>query len=264
MEGRVPPAAMLPPLDPLGSLIYYLCVAEGLKDGGLRVPSSGRVSTLLAIETVPGTLRARDARVQALWEDLQWLNRAGVLFHEQPYREDEFYRRLAQHNVNARMRQFRPGFESINPRTRRLVLGSMVEKTGTAARLVALKDLYHFNHSEVPHRFLRDFLTAERLVEDDNECYSFLESMHLLHFLDSYPPGAMVAPVNRQRHFLVEPTDFQRSLDMYLELRALDYASSIGNQSERREWRTELSAAAQAFCDNARDRQRPSNSNERG
>jgi hypothetical protein len=238
------------PLDPLGALIYYLCVTEALQAGGLIVPSSSSISKQLTVEQRGTDCRARDVRIQAVWEDLFWISQSGLLFHEPQYPKANFCRGLSQHNVNRRISQFRPGFELMNRRVRRLVRTDVVEKTGTAVRLAAFKDIYHFASSEVSQAILREFMGEEHLITDDDQYYGFLESMGAIHYLETYPIGALRPPLQRDRHFLVEPSDLFRGVDLYIELRALDYFSSTGGSPmQRHNRRLQLNANARDFCE---------------
>src|SRR5438270_401614 len=99
------------PFDPLGALIYYLCVTRAIETGGLILPSSQFVASELELQIVePGSTRAKNDRVQTLWEDLVWMNEQHLLFNEEPHPPGAFFRVLSQHNVNQRIRQF-PGIE---------------------------------------------------------------------------------------------------------------------------------------------------------
>src|ERR1017187_7980429 len=175
------------PFDPLGALIYYICVTRSIESGGLVLPSSQSISDELALRVDDqGRTRSANDRVQVSWEDLVWMNQERLLFNEQQYSPSEFFRTLSQHNVNQRIWHF-PGVEQTGQRRRRLQPSHAVEKTGTAARLTALKDLYRFNVRELPQKYLRDFLIDRQLVTNPDEVYSFLDSMYFLEFIDIFP-----------------------------------------------------------------------------
>ena len=79
-------------LDPIRSLVYYLCVTHALADGSLVIPSTNKLAQLLKPNA--------DARVQDLRRDLRWMRDKRLLFREDPL-PDEFYQRtLAQPNIN--------------------------------------------------------------------------------------------------------------------------------------------------------------------
>src|SRR5258708_4486740 len=119
MESVSPPHGTL--LDPVGALIYYLCVARAIEGGVNRVPSSHEIARLLELRPEKSLRRALDAEVQSLWEDLSWMKHEKLVFDESPPKPAEYWRPLSQHNVNLRMRSFHPGFDHQHARDRHIV-----------------------------------------------------------------------------------------------------------------------------------------------
>jgi len=245
--------ASTPKLDPLGTVIYYLCVTEALKGGSLDVPSSHKISKMLKIED-KGEQKPIDPCIDRLWSDLQWMNQEGILFHERQT-DDLHYlrsftpRMLAAHNVNIRIQNFHPGFERITSVHRRLVTGVLVDRTISAVRLVALKDLYYFSKSQLPQKLLLEFLQGQNLTTDTNESYRFLKVMNRISYI-AFPdlaPGEQFSDRHTNQHLLVEPGQIFRNQDMYLELRALDFFLERESAADPRPRRKELRKNAETF-----------------
>jgi hypothetical protein len=245
MPTAEPLTTLIEPQDPLGALIYYYCITEAVKAGDLVVPSSRVISNRLQITRTGAERRAIDQEVQHWWEDLQWINEQGVLFNERPHTPEEFIVSLSQHNVNRRIQRFHRGFEQVTKRTRRLVLSQLVDKAITACRLAALKDLYHFHDSELPHKLFCDFALQAQLFADSEQLYSFLQAMVNIAYL-AVSPTQVATTLDASIPFLIEPTDTFRSLDMFIELRALDHWTD----DKRQEQRIELKRKAKAFAEN--------------
>jgi len=243
-----------PTLDPLGTVIYYLCVTEALKGGSFDVPSSHKISKMLKIGEDKEEPKPVDPRIDRLWNDLQWVNREGLLFRE-PQTGDLHYlrsftpRALAPHNVNIRIQNFHPGFELVTPKHRRIVTAVFVDRTTSAVRLVALKDLYYFSKGQLPQKLLLEFLQRQNLTTDANEYYRFLKVMHRIRYVafPDLPPGEQFSDRHTDQHLLVEPAQVFRNQDMYLELRALDFFLERESPADPRAQRKQLRKNAEAF-----------------
>ena len=229
-------------LDPLGALIYYLCVTDAIKGGDLIVPGSQRIADELAA-------RRGGGRVAVLWADLWWMQEKKLLFDERPIAKSQYFRKLAQRNVNERMNKFKPGFEKITPKQRRLVIDDFVEQPATAIRLIALKDLYFFAHRNrrVPQRVFFEFLQAQNLITSEDEYYAFLLNMKGIKCVILDPDVPEFTERERSRFYWIQPGQIFRNQDMYVELRALDFFSASPGDRQRRAKRLRLRDAADAF-----------------
>jgi hypothetical protein len=237
------------PLDPLGAVVYYSCVTGALESGGLILPSTATIADSLRIfRPLDQLVRAHDDRVQRLWNDLVWMNDHNILFNEQPRPKSEFFLSLSQHNVNRRIQRFPPGFDPFGKRARRLNENLVVEKTITAARLVALKDLYHFRKADIPHQLFTNFATAQQLIADAQESFHFLNSMLDINYVSVSPlPSPSFDPTIT---YYLSPSEMFRCLDMYVELRTLDFFADNGaTDDERHQQRIRLQRMAQTFTD---------------
>jgi hypothetical protein len=246
-----PPFAASSRLDPLGTVIYYLCVCIAVTDGDMRIPSGQTISKMLGTPTGKGTgrkaVRHIDGRTLQIWLDMLWLHKEKLVFDEKAVDESEYWVTLTSTNVNKRINAFRPGFKYVSPKVRIIDPKVLVEKTITAARLVAWKDLYHSNHREVPQKLLFRFLRHRELIKDDSDFVRFLETMEHIKYLDMDVPDAEKTQVDLHKDFLVEPGQVLRDQDMYIELRALDYLSEQGaDHTDRTSLRKQMLREAQA------------------
>src|SRR5437660_147617 len=112
-------------LDPLGSIIYYLCVTQAIKQGTYDVPSAQTISLMLKL-TDGKTGKPTNSQVAQLWNDLQWMNREKLLFHEQQPNDSKYSASfvphpLSAHNVNIRIENFHPGFTRVTSKHRCIV-----------------------------------------------------------------------------------------------------------------------------------------------
>jgi hypothetical protein len=253
-------AAPSPKLDPMGAIIYYLCVTEAIKQGSLEVPSSQKISSMLDVADNGTPVHAH---VDRLWRDLQWMDQEKLLFHEQQaddskYRDSFAPRSLAAHNVNRRIEHFHPGFVHDTPRHRRIVQTELLDQTISAVRLVALKALYYFQQWQVPQKLLLEFLQGQGLIPDDvNEYYRFITVMNRIGYIDfpDLSPGERFSDAYRNKHLLVSPAPLFRNQDMYVELRALDYFSEQRSKPDSsRARRLDLRNAAEGFAEVRRKR----------
>lgn len=242
-------------LDPIGAIIYYLCVTHALKVGWLGVPSSEVIRKMLRFkkEKVNARSKPADPHVWRLWNDLKWMDHEGLLFHE--VHEPGYVRSftphpLSQRVINDRINKFHPGFAWISPKRRCIVKAELVENVLTAARLIALKDLYYFNAGQVPQKLLLEFLKTQSLVSDADEFYRFLQIMRRIQYIGFSDLRAeeQFSDSLRDKHLLVEPGGVFRNQDMYLELRALDYFSQRGPSTKRRTLRKQLHERAKEFA----------------
>jgi hypothetical protein len=223
-----------------------MCITGALRRGSLVIPSTQAIARDLVVIEESGSRRAINARVQELWEDLRWMSQEDLLFHEVRYEQDEFFRSLAQRNVNERVKHFHPGFVH-GGRERRLILNEVIDKSITALRLVVLKDMYFFGNFELAQREAGEFLVAEHLVPDADRYFTFLQTVHAIGYMDFNPPGGWELPRDGDKAFVLEPTQRFRNLDMYLELRALDHFAAHGaDRTERRRCRLALHEKAAA------------------
>jgi hypothetical protein len=204
-------------LDPLGALIYYLCVSEAKKKAG-RVPSIQKISELLK-----GGDKPINPRIGLLWEDLLWLKENELLLSEH---EPEAFvpRSLASHNVNSRIKNFVPGFKVTHSGWREILPSKIVDTPLTAVRLIALKDLHHFCQLQVPQKMLLEFLLKENLIPDAGDYYTFVEVVTRIKYVDvDLLIGEQFSQHDWDKHFHVGPSEIFAKQDMYLELRAMDY-----------------------------------------
>jgi hypothetical protein len=236
-------------LDPVGALLYYLAVRGAIEGGAYTVPSSRALAEQLTIIREKGKpARAEDPAVQDLWSDLWWMKEQKLLFDEHPPNPAIYWKQLSQHNVNARMHQFRPGFEHDGTRRQRYIVPrEFVERAKTAARLVALKDLYRYNGFELPHPLLGEFLLKEGLVRNEEEFFTFLQAVSAIAYAEVTPTERL--PRARADHTtFVEPAQTFRNQDRYVELRALDHFSTVIGAAVRRKRRIELQQSARRFA----------------
>jgi hypothetical protein len=233
-----------PRLDPVGALIYYLCVTVAIEGGAFLVPSSHHISRLLAIRRAKNVPEAVDHLVQSLWQDLWWIGQQ-TFFDERPPDPSDYWRSLAQHNVNARMQQFGPALAH-GSRERRINPKHFVEGTRAAVRLIALKELYRSNGCELPHPILWDFLQEQNLLPED-QFPAFLQSMSTMNYISVLPDLNWLPKTRTDITALIEPSSKFRNQDKYLELRALDYFSPKVGDPIRRIRRLEVQRSAQEF-----------------
>jgi hypothetical protein len=244
------------PLDPLGSLIYYWCVKEAIEGGGYIVPGSDKIAARL--QTKKDGSGPIDDEINQVWQDLWWMNEKHLLFREQPFKNSEYFRPLSQHGVSERMKKFRPGFKTETTHRRRIVPSEFVEHATTAIQLVALKDLYYFNHRKVTHNLLLKFLEAQGFVTGADEFYLFLGSMNSIHYIELDPQPGDSGDPDRNKFYLVEPGPVFRNQDMYVELLGLDYFSEGGPpKGDRRARRLELHRRAEKFVTIKTENSRP-------
>jgi hypothetical protein len=261
-------------LDPIGSVIYYVCVTEAIKSGTWTVPSSQKISEMLEVHGK----KPLDAQVDCLWRDLGWMIDAGLLLSEHSpsdadYRKSFEPHSLTQVNVNKRLQKLSPAFkqpteeeqpqqEQKHHRQRHMDEREIVEKRITAVRLVAFKDLYISNDQHVPQKLLLEFLSKQGLAASD-EYYGeggFLPVMHRIKYLDfpGLPRNEEFSDMHKDKPLLVVPGTVFRYQDMYLELRALDYFSEQRSDIDRRRTRRkELRKSAERFATERRRRPRP-------
>jgi hypothetical protein len=236
-------------LDPLGTLIYYLCVTSAIRRGGYKIPSSQKISRMLRIRKVKGKRKAIDPRIHHLWVDLLWMHGQKLLFDEEQANESRYFLPLSSTNVNKRIKGFRPGFKQEKPRVRKIEPKEFVDKTMTAARLIALKDLYHFNHRGVSQKLLFRFLRSQDLIDDEDELIHFLKTMDNIEYIEIDLSDPEKVQLDIRNDFFLEPGQVFRNQDMYLELRALDYFSEQGSDNDdRRLLRRELLKDAKDFA----------------
>jgi hypothetical protein len=216
-------------LDPLGTVIYYLCVCIAIADGDMRLPSGQTISKMLGVAK-KGRKAAScvDRQTRQIWSDMLWMHKEKLVFDEKPVDESLYWLALSATNVNKRIKGFRPGFKHLNPRERIIDPKEFVEKTITAARLVAWKDLYHCNNREVPQKLLFRFFRNRELAKDESDFTRFLKTMDNIRYLDLEVTDTEKSQLDLRRDFLVEPGQVFRDQDMYIELRALDYFSEQG------------------------------------
>src|SRR5207247_2226031 len=121
-------------LDPLDALIYYLCVSQAILRGDYIVPASHVIAAQLVTKKSNRNDHGvgEESPAVKLWQDLLWMHRNKLLFDERELPKSSFFRNLAQHNVNERIRKFQPGFEMVNTRQRRLVTSQFVDQPATA------------------------------------------------------------------------------------------------------------------------------------
>jgi hypothetical protein len=231
------------PLDPVSALAYYLCVAKAIERGRYLVPSSHEIADLLELRK--GERVALHDETQRLWEDLWWLKEKKIPFDERPADAEEYWRRLSQHNVNAKMRSFRPGFAHGENHERYIVPFEFVERPRTALRLIALKEYFRFNR-EVPHPSYFKFLRPA-LIPTEGECYTFLHSMHRVHYVQVLPSDEWLPKTATDPTAFLEPSDTFRNQDLYLELRALDEFSRRAGDPVRRKRRLDLQRDVERF-----------------
>jgi hypothetical protein len=235
----------LPPtrFDPLGALIYYLCVRQAIERGDYRVPSSHKIAAQLALKRDQGGNRVpRSPSVLRLWDVLSWMNDKKLLFDARRLDKSQFIRELSQRNVNDRIKKFRPGFEMVSTRQRRIVPSEFVDQTATAIRLVALKDLYYFTHRRLEQKVLLQFLQQENLITGPDDYYVFLKTVKNIGYVEFDPPVSQVV----DEFFWLEPGQVFRHQDMYVELRALDFFSERSRRDGRDE-RLQLRVKAAKF-----------------
>src|SRR6266480_1919837 len=206
-------------LDPMGSIIYYLGVTEAIKQGTYDVPSSQKISSMLEVRAG----KPVNSQVDRLWRDLQWMDQEKLLFHEQQaddskYRKSFIPHSLAAHNVNRRVENFHPGFVHVTAKHRRIVPTEFVDRTISAVRLVALKDLYYFHQWQVPQKLLLEFLRSQGLIPDVDEYYRFITVMNRIGYIDfpDLSPGEHFSDTHRNKHLLVTPAQVFRNQDMYV------------------------------------------------
>jgi hypothetical protein len=229
-------------LDPLGTLVYYLCVRIAVAEGGVRVPSGQTISKMLGVEKKGRKIAINiDPRARQIWSDMLWMHKGKLLFDERPVDESKYSLTLAVTNVNKRINSFRPGFKHNDQGERIIDPKEFVEKTISAARLVAWKDLYHCNNREVPQKLLFRFLRNRELAKDDGDFIRFLRTMDNIRYLDIDLPDVEKSQLDLRKDFLIEPGLVLRDQDMYIELLALDYFSEQGaDYDDRRSVRKNL------------------------
>jgi hypothetical protein len=229
-------------LDPLGTLVYYLCVSIAVGEGGVRVPSGQTISKMLGVAKNGKKPPTRiDPRARQIWSDMLWMHEERLLFDETPVDELQYWLTLSVTNVNRRINGFRPGFKQDHLGERIIEPKEFVEKTITAARLVAWKDLYHCNSREVTQKLLFRFFKNRELVRDDGTFIHFLRTMDSIRYLDVELPEVEKSQPDLRKDFLIEPGLVLRNQDMYIELLALDYFSEQGaNSTDRRSERKNL------------------------
>jgi hypothetical protein len=236
-------------LDPVGALIYYLCVRGAIAGGHNQIPSSHEIARLLKIrEGGNGRRTAINADIQCFWEDLLWLKESQLLFDETPADPKDFGRPMSQHNVNERIQSFYPGFDLHQKRGRLIVPNELVESSIMAARLIALKDLYRFNGRVLPHPLLIEFLQRD-LIPDENECYSFLHWANAIRQVDVAPDVSWLPVGKTSRVASLSPSQVFRNHDMYIELRTLDHFSSEPASPLRKQGRLDLHRNTRQFIE---------------
>jgi hypothetical protein len=225
-------------LDPIGAIIYYICVTEAKRSGNWAIPSSHKIALMLN-----GTDNKPNAQVEHLWSDLQSIIDGKFLFDERTHHEKRYHpllhHALTQRNVNERIRNFYPAFNPSEEhakeaqqhekhhRQRYMESREFVDKKITAIRLIAFKDLYYMTDSRVTLRLAFETLNAQGFANADEYFGEggFLSIMHRIRYIDF--PGLQRGEEFSERHkndpLYVEPGTVFRAQDMYLELRALDH-----------------------------------------
>jgi len=238
-------------LDPLGSLIYYLCVSEAIHDGVFIAPSSQKIAKELKLEGGKSGMPVNPL-IRELWNDLSRMNQTRLLLNETAHRDSEYFLGLAQHNVNRRMQRFRPGFVPASPgaKQRHMDTREFVERPKTAIRLTAMKDMYFYAGRDLPQKLLLGFLKSEALISDEDDFYTFLESMSVVRYVDLDPLTEPISERDRNRPFVIEPGPVFRAQDMYLELRSLDF---FGKPPSTDRWsrRLDMRRRAEQFASKA-------------
>lgn len=226
-----PPPRRPKELDPLGAIIYYICVTQAKKSGKWLIPGHRKIERMLKnIDNKP------IPQVEQLWNDLQWIIEMKLLFDESTQVDSRYHpllhRGLSQHQVSERIDEFSPAFNPTeehlrHDKKRYMDYREFVENKVTAVRLIAFKDLYHITDSRVPQKVLLEFFSVQGLIDAD-EFYGkggFLSIMNRIRYIDF--PGLRRGEEFSDRHrddpLRVEPGIVFRAQDMYVELRALDY-----------------------------------------
>lgn len=231
---------------PLKALIYYLCVKGALTNGDLKAPSSHKLSARLGNKELPMA-----PEVKRRWDDLEWMNREKLLFREDHYPADEYRRALSQPGVHNLIRRFRPGFVP-DERGYWLKPEDLVDKVKSAARLIALKEVYRFTR-DVPQKWLRRFLAQQPHIgmDDPESFYAFVQGMSHIRYISLSKPSPQFD--DRDDNIRLEPGPTFRRQDMYVELMALDCFAEDSQPDDcqrRRAQRLELHKQAREFAGN--------------
>lgn len=152
-------------------------------------------------------------RARQIWSDMLLMHEEKLLFDETPVDESKYWLTLAVTNVNKRINSFRSGFKHNDQGERIIEPKEFVEKTITAARLVAWKDLYHCNNREVPQKLLFRFLRNHELAKDDGDFIRFLRTMDSIRYLDVDLPDVEKSQPDLRKDFLIQPGLILRDQD---------------------------------------------------